>query len=181
VKRAQWLALLLIPACRFGGPSADPQAYVTFDASTDAGDDVSSGADATVDAGDLEASGDEPTGPDDAMDDGASAEAEVEAASCSGTVAVCDPVHNTGCPNTLQQCDVDTSQTATPTGICVFNSGPDSGPCSVSIFTESCPPRSTCVGSTCRALCFCDGDCPTGECCGATGAPSGFRLCGACP
>jgi hypothetical protein len=164
-------------ACRIGGPSADPYDYVTFpDAATDAastsmtlpaGDDGltgPSGGDASagdLDAGDLEA----------ALDD----------ALCSSTVpvAVCDPVHNTGC-NPLQQCDIAPSQTNMPTGQCIFGGGAEGGICTTSIFTDTCPAKSTCLDGGCRQLCFCNADCPVGQCCSDTSGPPGFTLCGPC-
>jgi hypothetical protein len=156
--------------------------YVVFpdsDAGTDAaspGDDGSLPApvdDATTVPPMADAPGD-----DVGLDDAASGEAPD--GSCSGTVAVCDPVHDTGC-NPLQQCDVDPSQTTTPTGLCVFAAAPEGGPCTSTVFTESCPARSTCFGGSCRELCFCDADCPAGRCCSDTSGPPGFLLCGSCP
>jgi hypothetical protein len=99
---------------------------------------------------------------------------------CSSTAAVCDPVHNTGC-NPFQQCDVDPSQASTPTGLCLFGGGTDAGTCLATIFTESCPAKSTCVDGGCRTLCFCNGDCPVGECCSDRSGPPGFTMCGGCP
>lgn len=187
------IVLVGLGACRFGGPSANPYAYVSFpeeggvDASS-ADDGGGSGAppsDATTGPpgsdgarSDDGASGDDASG-EDAGGDASSGAAE--GGSCAATVAVCNPVHNTGC-NPLQQCDVDVSQTTTPTGLCVFNGGAsDTGPCSSSIVSESCPPQFTCVGSGCRELCFCDADCPAGQCCSDTSGPQGFTLCRPCP
>jgi hypothetical protein len=167
-----------LSACRIGGPSADPYEYVAFpdaamndssmSAAVPAGDDgspASTGDDAggDLDAGDLEAAPDDP----DAL--------------CSSTVAVavCDPVHNTGC-NPLQQCDVNPSQTNTLTGQCIFGGGADGGVCTTSIFTDTCPARSTCVDGGCRQLCFCNADCAPGQCCSDRSGPPGFVLCGAC-
>ncbi len=172
----------LATACRLGGPSADPDQYVAFpDAAKDAtsasmpplsggGSPPSPAGDASADdleAGDLEA-GDF----DAALDD--------PSTPCSSmvTVPVCDPVHNTGC-NPLQQCDVDPAQTK-PTGLCLFGGGADGGACTSSIFTESCAPKSTCVDGGCRPLCFCNADCPLGQCCSDRSGPSGFKLCGPC-
>ena len=168
-----------LSACRLGGPSADPYDYATFpDAATDvtptpmgspAGDDglaASPGADASagaLDAGDLEA----------ALDD------SDPLCSAMVTVAVCDPVHNTGC-NPLQQCDVNASQTTVPTGQCIFGGGADGGICTTSIFTDTCPAKSTCMDGGCRQLCFCNTDCPAGQCCSDTSGPAGFTLCGPC-
>ena len=169
-------------ACRLGGPSADPDQYLAFpDAARDVtstsmtppaggGSPASPAADAPagdVEAGDLDA-GDFDAPPGDPN------------SPCSSmvTVPVCDPVHNTGC-NPLQQCDVDPAQTK-PTGLCLFGGGAEAGVCTSSIFTESCAPRSTCVDGGCRPLCFCNADCPLGQCCTDPSGPSGFKLCGAC-
>jgi hypothetical protein len=180
-------AVAVLAGCRFGGPSADPEAYLTFpsDASADA-----AGTDATTEAS---------TPVDDAMTEDATAsdadEAEAEEGdgaadapgtrpandACGRTVAVCDPVENTGC-NPFQQCDVDSTQTVTPTGVCVFNNGPtDGGPCTSSVFSETCPPHFTCSAAECRPLCACDADCPAGQCCSDATGPAGFLLCQACP
>jgi hypothetical protein len=171
-----------LTACRFGGPSTNPYDYMTYpDAAMDAtstslpppsaGDDGPPGSPAgdasggDLDAGDLDA-GD--------LDDG-----DLDTL-CSPAVmvAVCDPVHNTGC-NPLQQCDVDPSQMTMPTGLCVFGGGTEGGACTMSIFTESCPPKSTCVDGGCRPLCFCNADCP-GQCCSDNSGPPGFTMCGPC-
>ena len=188
------IVLVALGACRFGGPSANPYAYVSFpeeggvDGSTaaDDGGSVAPPDDATIGPPgsdgalpDDGASGDSGSG-DDARGDDASLGAG-EGGSCAATVAVCNPVHNTGC-NPLQQCDVDVSQTTTPTGLCVFNGGgADTGPCSSSIVSESCPPQSTCISGGCRELCFCNTDCPAGQCCSDTSGPPGFTLCRPCP
>jgi hypothetical protein len=174
VKRRYALSLAGLVACRFGGPSANPDQYVAFaDATADRapalmtttpGDDggstmpVDDAAEAPPDAG-----------LDDATEGG-----------CSSTVAVCDPVHNTGC-NPLQQCDVNPLQTNMPTGQCVLGGSMDAGLCIASIFTESCAPGSTCVDGGCRQLCFCNADCAPGQCCSDTSGPPGFTLCRPCP
>jgi hypothetical protein len=170
-------------ACRIGGPTADPDEYLAFpDAAKDAtsismaapdGDGSSASPAGDSSAGDLEA-GDLDAGDlDEALDD--------SDALCATmiTVAVCDPIHNTGC-NPLQQCDVNPLQTNMPTGQCVFGGGADGGACTATIFTESCPSRSTCVDGGCRQLCFCNGDCPAGQCCSDPSGPPGFKLCGPC-
>src|ERR1700678_2300033 len=117
------LLLAAFSGCQFGGPSTSPSQYVSFpDAADDGsielpGDDVD---DVTV-GPPAEAS---PAAPatdgsaDDAFENPPSPDAAgLDAGECNPTVAVCDPVHNTGC-NPLQQCDVAPSQT-TPTGLCV--------------------------------------------------------------
>jgi hypothetical protein len=181
------LPIAALVACRLGGgPSANPGEYVAFDSAGDAalGDEpVSQGDDATVVATDAEAStatGDDANSSPGDGGDASTPEGSVGDAACVATVAVCDPVHNTGC-NPLQQCDVDTTQMSTPTGLCLFNSGVvDGGVCIMSIVSEACPPHQTCVGSACKTLCFCDADCPTGQCCSDTSGPRGFTLCGVC-
>jgi hypothetical protein len=113
--------------------------------------------------------------------DASTTDGVVEGGACAAAVAACDPVHNTGC-NPLQQCDVDTTQASTPTGICVFNSGSEGGgACTMTFVSESCPPRHTCASGVCRALCFCNADCPIGQCCSDTSGPRGFTLCQTCP
>jgi hypothetical protein len=96
--------------------------------------------------------------------------------------AVCDPVHNTGC-NPFQQCDVNPSDADVPTGQCVgapFGGGSDASPCTANFLTETCSAKSTCVNGGCRALCFCDGDCPAGLCCSDPSGAPGFKVCGSC-
>jgi hypothetical protein len=189
------LPLVGLAACRFGGPSADPNTYVGYppDASGDdggttapPGDDGSvqpSGAD---DTGSM--LGDDSTpGGDDASngDDGVVPGGDAEGGSCSPNVSVCDPVHNTGCVG--QQCDVNPlSSASAPAGTCIFGPGssdaslPDASLCFASAFTESCPAKSTCFNATCQRLCFCDPDCPTGQCCSTSSGPPGFKVCGSC-
>ena len=190
------LALIGLAACRFGGPSADPNEYVasavdgsskdgqgpggddaTLTSTTDGSDEPGLAPDARV----LEGG---PAGGDASNDGGSTLgviDGDTDAASCQQTGVTCNPVRNTGC-NPFQQCDVDTSQTKTPTGICVFNNGSDGGTsCSSSVLAESCPPQSTCVSGGCRTLCFCGADCPVGECCSDTSGPAGFTLCRPCP
>jgi hypothetical protein len=188
--------LALVPigvlvSCRFGGPSANPDDYVAFDAGADAvlaDEQGSQGEDAAVARTDADASGasgadaspGDATPPDEASD-ASTADGVVEGGACAVAVAVCDPVHNMGC-NPLQQCDVDTSQTSTPTGLCVFNSGSEGGGvCTMTFVSESCAPKHTCASGVCRALCFCNADCPSGQCCSDTSGPRGFTLCQTCP
>ncbi len=183
-------ALAGLVACRFGGPTADPDGYVAFpdaaeggrvDAASfadDGGSPPALGDDTTVPSGDDANGGDAPAG--DAATGDAPRSETTDGGACSGTVAVCNPVRNTGC-NPLQQCDVDPSQTTTPTGLCLFASAAEGGPCTSTIFTESCPPQFTCVSGGCKELCFCNADCPTGQCCSDTSGPPGFTLCRPCP
>jgi hypothetical protein len=186
------MPVVVLAACRFGGPTGNPYAYVAGEGGDDASledESMSEGdgtsvvpvqADAPAETGGDASLGNH-TPPDDAdtvtRSDGAS-----EGGPCAGTFAVCDPVHNTGC-NPLQQCDVDTTQTSTPTGLCLFNSSSDAGgsACTMTLVSESCAPGHTCVSGACRALCVCDTDCPTGQCCSDTSGPEGFTLCGMCP
>jgi hypothetical protein len=188
MKRCLALApIAVLVSCRFAGPSSNPDEYVAFDTGADAaleGAQGSQGDDAAVAptdvaAGDDASPGDAP--PQGDARDASTPDAVVEGGACAATVAVCDPVKNTGC-NPLQQCDVDTTQTSRPTGLCVFNSGSEGGgACTMSFVSESCPPQHTCVSGACRALCFCNGDCPAGQCCSDTSGPHGFTLCGPCP
>jgi hypothetical protein len=200
--RAPWrlaLPLLSLAACRFGGPSGDATAYVGYppDASGDDGAAMAPGADDSVSpGGDAQPSGADDTGPissddstppgDDAGngDDGAAPGGDSEGGSCSPQVSVCDPVHNTGCIG--QQCDVNPLTSATaPAGTCIFGPGasdasiPDGSLCYASAFTESCPAKTTCFNGACQQLCFCDPDCPSGQCCSKAGPP-GFKVCGSC-
>ena len=186
------VALVGAAGCRFGGPSGDPAQYVTFaDASADVstGDDSSGGAstdvdlgavpDATVDASTDVAASDDTGTATDGTAIGPSPEGST-GASCTPTFAVCDPVHNTGC-NPLQQCDVDPTQAQAPTGLCLFYSGSDAATCvAATAFTGTCAQGSTCVGGACRALCYCDSDCPAGQCCPGTSHAGPFRLCESC-
>jgi hypothetical protein len=192
VKRGLALVSIgVLVSCRFGGPSANPDDYVAFDAGADAAPADAQGsqddsavtptdADASVGVGDDASPGD--ATPLDEASDASTPDGVVEGGSCAAAVAVCDPVRDTGC-NPLQQCDVDMTQTSTPTGICVFNSGGSEGggACIMTFVSESCPPRDTCANGVCRALCFCNADCPIGQCCSDTSGPRGFTLCGTCP
>jgi hypothetical protein len=189
VKGRYTLALVLLAACRFGGTRESPYDAVYFpDAAADGvhvavttpsgDDDGGASGSATDDGGassdDAGSAGDDGGGLDAALDD------VVQGGGCSPTVAVCDPVHNTGC-NPLQQCDISSLASATPTGNCVFGGGAEGGTaCTASIFTESCPAKSTCVDGGCRQLCFCNADCPVHQCCSDHKGAPGFTLCGSC-
>jgi hypothetical protein len=178
------LLLLVLGACRFGGPSGDPSAYVDFpdpDASlqgaTAGAQDGGGGDDATeaTSANDAENAGAGEAGPDAPVPD-------ADPASCTPAKAtpVCDPVHDTGC-DALHRCDVDPTQ-PTATGRCVFaSSAPEGGPCSSSFLDESCPGTSTCVGTACRQPCYCDSDCSPAQCCSDSSSSFGFLLCQPCP
>ncbi|HLK41535.1 MAG TPA: hypothetical protein VKU41_32525 [Polyangiaceae bacterium] len=191
----KWVCALLCAwsvACRFGGPSSNPDEYVALldaamqDASAFAtpveGDDGGS----TPATGASNAPGaDESSAPDQgdsgAADDSSAADDATEAGACSSSVAVCDPIHNTGC-NAIQQCDVDPAHVDAPTGQCLLDfGGIEAAPCAASFLWASCPPHSTCVSGACRQLCFCNADCPAGQCCSDTSGPRGFSLCHACP
>jgi len=96
-------------------------------------------------------------------------------------VATCDPVRNMGCLP-LTQCDIDTAA-STPTGRCVFFQAAAPGACMVTFLSETCEAQSTCVASACRKLCYCDSDCPTGQCCNDLSGPGpkgAFKLCRPC-
>jgi len=176
------LVLAALSACQFGGPSTSPNQYVSF---PDAADDESvelPGDDVTVVAP-AEGSPGPPVADssvDDAFENPSTPDAaDPDSGGCNPTVAVCDPVHNTGC-NPLQQCDVDPSQAMTPTGLCVFNGPAEAAVCTSSLVSESCAPGMTCVSGACRSLCFCDSDCPGSQCCTDTSGPAGFLLCQSC-
>ena len=169
-----------LSACQFGGPSGDPSHYVP---SPEAGDDGSvevPSDDVTVVP--IEGSSSAPV-PDSSVDDGLESGSTADDADidggCNQTVAVCDPVHDTGC-NPLQQCDVNPTQTTTPTGLCVFNGPSEAAVCTSSIVNESCAPGMACISGACRSLCFCDSDCHQGDCCTDTSGPAGFLLCQSC-
>jgi hypothetical protein len=184
-RRFQIVGLAGLVACRFGGPTANMDDYVAFPDAAEA-----SSVDAAFSADDGAASatpGDTTTGPSDDDATGGDASTDdappsdlAEGGACTGTVTVCDPVHNSGC-NSLQQCDVNSFVTTTPTGLCVFASPAEGGSCLSTIVTETCPPKFTCVSGACKELCFCNGDCPIGQCCSDTSGPPGFTLCRPCP
>ena len=130
-RRYEIAGLAGLVACRFGGPTANPAAYVAFpDAAgnggvgaasvADDGGSPASPVDATTVPSGGDTNGDDAPGGDASADDAPNGET-TDGGACSGTVAVCNPVRNTGC-NALQQCDVDPSQATTPTGLCVFGS-----------------------------------------------------------
>jgi hypothetical protein len=182
-RRAVSLATLAtLAACKLGGPSADPAAYL-FIPDNAAVDEASMGGSSSGadDDASLSTGAGLPDGPSTSPSNGDDAEPPAAACSDASSVAVCDPVHNTGC-NPLQQCDVDPTQASTPTGLCLFNAGQaDAGSCTMSLVSETCAPKSTCVGGACRPLCECDSDCPVGACCSDTSGPPGFLLCKTCP
>jgi len=100
--------------------------------------------------------------------------------------AICDPVKNTGCLVPFSFCDIDPAQ-AVATGRCVFpwttTPLPDAGgSCFVDMMTDTCTPTSTCVEGSCRKICYCDTDCPGGQCCTepAPGSSTTFKLCAPC-
>src|SRR5262249_8902802 len=119
--------LLGLAACRIGGPSANPDEYVAYPDATGDGPSIS----VTTPSGHADVtavlSGDDAAG--SISGDDADVEAafdDLSDAGCSSTVAVCDPVHNTGC-NPLQQCDVGGLQGTMPMGNCVFGGGAEAG------------------------------------------------------
>lgn len=111
-----------------------------------------------------------------------STDAGADALSCgqSATIAVCDPIANTGCSKELgMQCDVDLLASSL-SGICVF-SAPRDGPCVAIPPTESCPAGETCIdGDRCHKICLCDTDCDSGSCCNTPLGGAGFMVCGSC-
>jgi hypothetical protein len=181
------LALVVAAACRIGGPSGDPSAYLQFgDAADgpstqdapDAASDASYGPDSSIGALDaLDAPSSEASAATDATDAGSDGGAPTVCAPAP-SIPVCDPVHDTGC--FLLQCDVDMIQ-STPTGQCVGGGLASAGaPCTPVSGSEICQARSTCFGGMCRRLCFCDSDCAGGQCCTDTAGTSGFHLCAPC-
>jgi hypothetical protein len=182
------LALVLAGACRFGGPSGNPSAYIEFpDAPDDqaipeapeaGNDDALDGSGSSTDA----TAGPDTGAPEASTADGADASGDDgDATSCAVTpsVPVCNPVQNTGC--FLLQCDVDMTQ-STPTGQCVGGGLAAVGStCTPASGSEVCEAQSTCFGGVCRRLCFCDSDCTGGECCADMAGTSGFHLCAPCP
>lgn len=186
------IGLTCLVACRFGGPTANADEYVAFpdaegkDASFPAvsGDDSAPENGDTADGGSVDESSasDASDGADGGSgDDGSTGDDAGDAGGCSSPVAVCDPIHNSGC-NAVQQCDVDPLHADAATGQCLLDfGGIDGGSCSTSFIWASCPPHSTCVGTSCRQLCSCNADCPTGQCCSDTSGPPGFMLCRPCP
>ncbi len=180
------VGLTALFACRFGGPSADPDAYLTFpeEGGADASTSTDEAAAPSAPPAAEEAGAAGPVPADDgasSSDDSATGGGGGDAGRCSATVPVCDPVHNTGC-NPLQQCDVDPTQKTTATGLCLFYSGSDaSGACMSTGITESCAAKQTCVSGACRSLCFCNADCAPGDCCSDTSGAAPFTLCQRCP
>ena len=185
----RWLALTslaVLGSCKLGGPSANPDEYLASDAGADATlkDAHSQGDDAPVASDD---SGAAPGGDDASPSDGAPGADDAGTSDDAGvacTVAAsdagCDPVHNTGCTAPLR-CDVSLSLTGTPTGACVLYTGTDAGGACWTLVGETCSPGTTCVNSACRTLCYCDSDCPTGQCCSDKSGAQGFTLCAPCP
>lgn len=180
--------IALLVSCRLGGgPSADPDTYVAFDTGAEAAVNAPAPGMQADDAAVTPPSSDASITPDDDVSLPGEDAPQNEpgdtstGGGCWARIANCDPVHNTGC-NPLQQCDIDTSQMSTPTGICVFNNGTEAGgACSMSFVNESCAPGQTCVSGACKAICFCDANCPMGQCCSDKSGPKGFTLCGTCP
>ena len=185
-------------ACRTGGPSGDPSAYVALpsdagDASAAGGDDgrevdADLGQDTAVEASlivqaDAPADGlvDAPSDRGVGLEGEGSAGEGGDGGACvpPGTVPVCNPLTDTGC--TLLQCDVDTTKT-TPTGVCVLGPGltptAENAACTQTSGSTPCQADLSCVGGVCKR--FCDSDCMGGECCSGTYGTTGFKLCGAC-
>jgi hypothetical protein len=174
-------------ACRIGGPSASPDAYIEFP--TEAGD-ASEQTPAATESG-MDDASEAASGPDalsiadaplDATTatDASAGEGGDAACTLPASIPVCNPLTNTGC--ILSQCDIDTTK-STPTGVCVLASPfpNDAGSaCTQVSGSVSCQPQFTCSGGLCSQVCFCNSDCPAGSCCSGTVAATGFGLCGAC-
>jgi hypothetical protein len=157
---------------------------------------VDSGGSGAGDAGGLAGSGGTTTGGLEAGTGGTPGSGGTPAGDdCAPPPAlICDPVKNIGCLVPFTFCDIDRAQ-AVKTGLCVFPAGATPPPagtppppegsvasCEVTVLSSTCPPLHTCAAGSCRKLCNCDADCPTGECCTdeAPGPPRAFKLCGAC-
>lgn len=169
----------LLAACRFGG--SDASAFELEELASDAALDAEAGApseqaeeDANVRPRELDASADarreEPE-----QDSGSDARAD-DVCVAPGDVAVCNPVARTGC--VFSQCVVD--RTKALTGRCVLGTGSAPSGCTESDLATSCPAGSGCYDNVCKALCFCNADCPSGECCSAAAQSDGSRAIGRC-
>ncbi|MFI5298573.1 MAG: hypothetical protein ACHREM_10785 [Polyangiales bacterium] len=190
-------SLLVLGACRFGGPASEvtqpsldaqwlPDVGVV-DTGTLPGDepnpeDTFAPGDDTSDP-DADASDESSQTSDaDAGIDGDSASAETGACT-PPTPATCDPVKNTGC-NILTRCDVSSTFN---TGQCVDLGalGVGAGCTTSAPFltfpgTDTCNHGLTCLSGSCVALCYCDSDCSTGQCCSVSTGSGGFKACGGC-
>ena len=99
------------------------------------------------------------------------------------SVAVCEPVCNTGCP-VLLRCDVsDLAHTGTCVGIWITQEG---DACFKGDGTDSCAVGLTCLEGKCARLCHRDSDCGRpGTCCArelsGPAGKTGFRTCAPCP
>lgn len=120
-------------------------------------------------------------GPDAGLDAGGSSmDAGRPACEHPETIG-CDPVANTNCDLLpLMRCAVDLLATS-PTGFCAFIGRIDAGVgCVNTGVTESCLPKQACHGGLCQPLCFCDAECPAGECCSQPIGQTGISVCGGC-
>lgn len=188
-----------LAACRFGGP--DPVAtQPSLDAQwlPDMGYDA---GDLTPDLGVPDDSGDpnadtgapETTVTETDVDAGETLEAATDAGTDASIVdtgvctpptpITCDPVKNTGC-NAFTRCDVSDSY---DTGQCVDLGALGVGAaCTTSapLFgfpgTDTCNHGLTCQSGKCIALCYCDSDCSSGQCCNVSLGANGFSACGGC-
>jgi len=197
------LVCVVLLACKYGGSDDDPLMGLEpgSAAEPDAlgglmGDDVMSSNDASVapspakpptTSGSADAGKPPTTGSVDAgvatgkPTTPANPSTPANACGPATAIATCDPVRNTGCPP-LTQCDIETSATVA-TGRCVFYQATPGVPCSSSFVNVTCDAQNTCVGGECRKMCYCDSDCPPGNCCNDTSGPgpSGvFKLCRPC-
>jgi hypothetical protein len=182
--------ILMLNGCRFGGPSGDPSAYVSF--VDDGGDTGSAEADSAMEMLAMDADLVNEMSVDTSMSDVAPAEASGgdsgDSALCAppASIPVCDPLANTGC--TLLQCDIDITM-STPTGVCVLGAAvpaAEGAACTQTSGSTGCQAELTCFGGSCRKICFCDSDCQgdggaTGSCCSDSYSTTGFKLCAACP
>src|SRR5579863_7394182 len=91
-----WLLFAALPACQFGGPSADPSQYVSVPDAADDGSVAPPGDDATVATPDGSPAlpvADGSVG-DDGLEGGSTpGEVGADSGECAQTVAACDPIH----------------------------------------------------------------------------------------
>lgn len=192
------MAFVTVVGCTFGGSHEDPQMGtdsdpVSFDgslasdprASASASSSAASPSSSATKAPSVSDGGSKLSTPSaDASRPRVDANSLANGCAPSAPIDTCDPVRNTGCPP-LMQCDIDTGATKA-TGRCVFQAEADASvadSCSATFVSETCAAQSTCVSNQCRKMCYCDGDCPRGQCCNDASGPGpagAFKLCSPC-
>lgn len=116
-----------------------------------------------------------------ATDSGIAIDAAIDAgAECIHPATTeCDPVANIGCgSDPLAQCGVDLINPLG--GHCLFFTPNVAVDCLNIFVVESCGPGHACIDGACQRLCFCDSECPIGQCCSLPLGETGFSFCGAC-